>query len=193
MDTSKLLNRVKGIIINPVKEWDLIIADNSDKNTIIKEYALPLIILISISTLIGSFGSPKFLAPSISYSVISAFVTMIVSIGSIYLSAYIINEIAPNFGISKNIENSFKLVIYSSTPAYIASIVANLHWTLSFLNIFGIYSVYLFWLGASQVLKISEDKKIGFVILSFIVLLVIYLVLAVLIGGIVLSTVFTFK
>jgi len=191
MNTNKLISRAKGMIINPVKEWDLIIADNNDKNTIIKEFALPLIILISISTLIGSFGSPKFLAPSISYSVVSAFITMAVSIASIYLSAYIINEILPYFGISKNIENSFKLIIYSSTPAYIASIIANLHWTLSFLSILGVYSVYLFWLGASQVLYIKEEKKVGFVILSFIILLLVYLILAILIGGIILSTVFT--
>ncbi len=193
MNINILINRVKGIIINPIKEWEIIRTENTDKNTIIKEFALPLIILISISTLIGSFGSPKFLNPSISYSVVSAFITLTVSIASIYISSYIINEIAPNFGIAKNIENSFKLVIYSTTPAYLASIIANFHWTLGFLNILGVYSVYLFWLGASQILNIQEDKKVGFVLLSFLILLIVYLVLAILIGGIILSTAFTFK
>ena len=193
MDINILTNRVKSIIVNPVKEWEIIRIENTNKNKIVKEYALPLIILISISTLIGSFGSPKFLAPSISYSIVSAFITLSVSIISIYISSYIINEIAPNFGASKNIENSFKLVVYSSTPAYLASIIANLHWTLGFLNILGVYSVYLFWLGSSQILNIGEDKKVGFVILSFVILLIVYLVLAVLIGGIILSTAFTLK
>ncbi len=193
MDVNKIINRAKGLIINPAKEWDIINNENIDKTKIIKEYALPLIILASISTLIGSFGSPKFLSPSISYSVISAFVTLAVSVVSIYISSYIINEIAPNFGLQKDLNKSFKLVIYSSTPAYLASIIANLHWTLGFLNILGVYSVYLFWLGSSQILNIQEDKKVGFVILSFVVLLVVYLVLAVLLGGIILSTAFTFK
>ena len=193
MNINILINRVKGIIVNPTKEWEIIRTENIDKNKIIKEYALPLIILITISTLIGSLGSPKFLAPSFSYSVVSAFITFTVSIISIYISSYIINEIGASFGVTKNIENSFKLIIYSSTPAYIASIIANFHWTLSFINILGVYSVYLFWLGSSQILNIHEDKKVGFVILSFLILLIVYLILAVLIGGIILSTAFTFK
>lgn len=193
MNTNKLINRIKGIITNPINEWDIIVSENSNKQLIIKEYALPLIILISISTLIGSFGSPKFLAPSISYSVISAFIAMSVTIGAIYLSAYTLNEVLPHFGISKNLENSFKIIIYSSTPAYVASIIANLHWKLGFLNIFGLYAIYLFWLGSEKLLKINKEKRIGFVIISFLIILLTYIVLEIIIGGVILSTLFTYR
>lgn len=193
MDLNKLISRTKGMIINPVKEWDNIIAENNDKNTIIKEFALPLIILVAIATLIGGLSSPRLFAPSVSYSVANAIISLIVSLGAIYIASYVINELSVSFGAEKNLENAFKLVIYSSTPAYLASIVANLHWTLGFVNIFALYSIYLFWLGASQVIKISEEKKIGYVIVSFLILLISYLVLALVLGGVILSSIFTFR
>jgi hypothetical protein len=193
MDLNLLISRVKNIIISPKTEWDAINNEKIENNSMVINYILPFVLLIAITTLIGGFLSPRIFGFSISYSLIHAVISLIVGIGSVYLSAYIINELATSFGTEKNLNNAFKLVVYSSTPALLASIVANLHWSLGFLNLFGLYSIYLFWLGIEQVMKTPEDKKIGYVIISFLILFGIYLVLGFIFAGLILSSLFTFN
>lgn len=193
MDFNKLIERAKGIIISPATEWEKINTETDDNNSIVINFAVPLITLAAITTLIGSMFFNKQFSPSISYSIVSAIITFGISIGSIYLSALIINEIAPSFGTTKNLNNMFKLVVYSSTPAYLAAIIANLHVSLGLIGLFGLYSVYLFWLGVSQIIKVPEEKKVGFVIVSFLALLGVYLILALLVGSVILGTLSTFK
>ena len=53
MDFHAIFNRAKNIIVNPLKEWHLIKDETSEKNELIRNYAIPLISLCAIASIIG--------------------------------------------------------------------------------------------------------------------------------------------
>jgi ABC-type multidrug transport system permease subunit len=158
MDFKFITNRAKNI------------NETSDKNEVINKYALPLIILGAVSKFIGQIFY------SFHNALMSAVIVFVTGFAVMYISAFVINELAPSFGSRKDINAAFKLVVYSSTASYIAAIIANLHISLVFVGLFGLYSIYLIWVGITPIMKTPENKKIGYVVVYVLLLLVISIV-----------------
>ncbi|MCK4661874.1 MAG: YIP1 family protein [Bacteroidales bacterium] len=179
MDFNFIIERAKKIIINPEQEWQVIKSEETDKNEIIKNYFLPFLIAIVVASFIGKllFGTYGF-SSGIVYSLVSAIFVLIIQFAGMYISALVINELAPSFDSKKNINAAFKLVIYSSTASYIASILSGLLSPLSVLfMLLGLYSIYLFWLGITPMMETPENKKVGYVIVSVLIMIAISFVL----------------
>jgi hypothetical protein len=188
MDFNAIFTRIKNIIVKPADEWEVIKGEPSDKNTILKNYALPLIILVAIAEFLGGLIFTRY-GLSIGYVVAQAIVSFIVVFLGIYISAIVINELASSFGSKKDTNAAFKLVIYSFTPVFIAQTVANLIPPLSFVVIFGLYSIYLIWLGLGSLMETPEDKKVIYVVVSAIIIFAVYVLLMFILGAI-LTTIF---
>ena len=170
MDFNFIIKRATNIIVKPADEWQVIKNEASDKKQVIMNYALPVIAVVAIASLIGGFIFTRF---SVSYQVLSALIAFIVPFAGMYISAIVINELAPSFGSKKDINAAFKLVIYSFTASFLASIVTGLIPPLFFVGIFGLYSIYLLWLGITPMMETPEDKKVGYVIVSALIIIVI--------------------
>lgn len=185
MDFNKIYNRAKNIIAKPVDEWQIIKTETDDKKEVILNYALPLMVLIAIASLVGSSITKLSLGFSFLSVLVTAIIVFVVQLLVMVLSAYIINELAPSFGSKKNINAAFKLVIYSSTASYVASILSGLIPMLSVLfAIFGLYSIYLFWTGLTPMMETPENKKVGYIIVSFLIIIAITLILGAFFGAI---------
>jgi len=188
MDFNAIFTRAKNILIQPATEWEVVKGETSDKNTVLKDYALPLIILVAIASFLGGLIFTRF-GLSIGYVVTRAVIAFIVAFLGIYISAIVINELASSFGSKKDINAAFKLVIYSFTPVFIAQIVANLIPPLFFVSIFGLYMIYLLWMGLGSLMETPEDKKVGYVVVSALLIFVIYALLTFFLG-LILTTIF---
>jgi hypothetical protein len=180
MDFNVIFTRAKNILLQPATEWEVIKGETSDKNAVLKDYALPLIILVAIASFLGGLIFTRF--GFIGYVVAEAVGDFIVAFLGIYISAIVINELASSFGSKKDINAAFKLVIYSFTPVFIAQIVANLIPPLFFVAIFGLYMIYLLWIGLGSLMETPEDKKVGYVIVSALLIFVIYILLTFFLG-----------
>jgi len=188
MDFHAIFNRAKNIIVNPLEEWHLIKDETSEKNELIRNYAIPLISLCAIASIIGNVIFSFHYGFSIAYVIITAIIVFIVAFFGMYISAIIINELAPGFNSKQDINSAFKLVIYSYTAFYIAYAIANLFPPLSFISILGLYGFYLLWTGATPILNTPEDKKAGFVIVSALIIIIV--IIPILILGAVLTSLF---
>ncbi|MDA3781091.1 MAG: Yip1 family protein [Bacteroidales bacterium] len=186
MDFNSLINKVKDVIINPAQAWEDIKFDTEDKKEPLLKFAIPLIILGSFSTFIGSasFG----LGHSAYIGFMSAIAYFISCIAGIYISAIVINELAMNFGSEKNLDKAFKLVIYSSSASFLATIVSSLHPMLSFVGLFALYSIYIFWLGVKPMMNTPEDKKLSFVVISALIIIAVIFLLNLIFTSILISS-----
>jgi hypothetical protein len=184
MNVSAFFNRAKNLIVNPQLEWIRIESETTPKKEITKRYVIPFIILIAICSAIGS-SLLSLQTYSVSIILTKVIVSSLLFIGGVYLSALIINELTTSFAVQKNTAGTFKLVSYSFTSFFIASCLVSLLPHLPILIILGLHSVYLFWLGATPVLKISETGRVGFVIVSFLIIIGIYAILSLIVGAIV--------
>lgn len=189
MNFGLIYNRVINLIINPKSEWENIKLENISKKDAVKKYAIPLILLLTISTFLGNLFYTSRLTIHPLYPLISAAAMFVIVYVGTYLSAVLINELTSSFNSKKNLNATFTLVIHSLTAFFIfTSLAYVLPEPFYEVRYFGIYSLYLFWLGSSSLLETPVDNKVGFTFVSTLIILGIYAVLTMvfsrIIGGI---------
>jgi hypothetical protein len=188
MNFKALFNRVINVIVKPVDEWQLIKGENSTKNEVIMQYALPLTLLVALASLLGGLLFTKsMLQLSFMHVLLSSVVAFIVTFVGMYISAFVVNELAPSFGTVKDLDKVFCLVVYSFIPMWVAGMITGLIPKLWILSLFGFYGIYVMWLGAPVITETPDDKKAGFVVVSVLIILGIYIVLSLILAAIISS------
>ena len=187
MNLNFVINRAKNLIVNPKAEWIIIHDESKTKNAIVKEYALPMIIIMSLCSFFGSL----MMSGSFAGAILMGTVLFVFSFVGIYVSAYIINELTTSFNSKKDIHTTFKLVVYSFTAYFITSSITLLWPPLILLSAFGLYSIFLFWEGTTILLHTPEDNKVGFVAVSSLIIIGVFAILNYMMDGIRLSVVMT--
>ncbi|MEJ7823743.1 MAG: Yip1 family protein, partial [Chitinophagaceae bacterium] len=115
-----------------------------------------------------------------------AVIAFIAVLLSFYLTALIVDMLAPSFNSEKNMGKSAQLVAYSGTPSYIGGF-------LSFIPVIGLlisiaawaYGIYLMYLGIGPLKKTPEDKKVVYLIVAFIILIASYFIITAIMGAII--------
>jgi hypothetical protein len=157
-------------------------------HSLLMKYVIPLAFVPAIAIFIGygliGVDVGLFRMGGISWGLVMAIDSFVASIIGYYLCTYIIDALAPSFDSEKNIGKSAQLVAYSYTAAWVAGIFSILP-ALAILGILGLYGIYLFYLGIPVMKKTPEDKRIAYMIVSAIVLIVVGLVLNLIIRRIV--------
>ena len=181
-----LLNHVIGIIIKPKHEWEVIKGESISTNQLFTGYVAILALIPVIANFIGScFIGVKladFMGSSFSYKVpivnglIYAVISYVMAFVGVYVSAFIINALAPKFESTQNMNNALKLVAFSYTPIWIAGVSGILLQTLRFLDIFGLYSLYLIYLGIEPMMDTSYANRTFYLLIVLLVLIVVYVV-----------------
>lgn len=179
MDFGLIYKRVINLIINPKSEWENIKLENISKKDAVKKYAIPLVLLLTVSTFLGNLFYTSRLTIHPLYPLISAAAMFVIVYAGTYLSAILINELTSSFNSKKNLNATFTLVIHSLTAFFIfTSLAYVLPEPFYEVRYFGIYSLYLFWLGSSSLLETPVDNKVGFTFVSTLIILGIYAVLS---------------
>jgi hypothetical protein len=185
-----LIERVKNILVTPKTEWEVINGETATPMSLLTSYVLPLAIVASLGTILkfllfsgmaGGFG--------MKYIIASAVIAFIASILAFYLTAIIVDMLAPSFGSEKDLNKSAQLVAYSGTPSYVGgllSFIPIIGWLIS-LAAWG-YGIYLMYLGIGPLKKTPEDKKVIYMIVAFAIMIAIYFVIAAILGAIVLTS-----
>ena len=170
-----LINRAKSILLTPKTEWSLIESEQTDVKTLTTNYMLPLALIPAIAGFIG-FGLIEqnvlgFHIGSAGYGLRYAIVNLVSTIGGAFLTAYIIDLLAPSFGSEKNFLQSFKLVVYSYTPMMVAGILLIIPSLSILATLAGLYGLYLLYIGLQPLKKTPEDKKTSYFVVSLIVVI----------------------
>jgi hypothetical protein len=175
-----LIDRVKNIIMRPRLEWPVIDAEPSTIAGIYRSYVVILAAIPPLASAIGQlvFGW-RFLGivyrPSPAHVIVQAVVSYLLSLASVYLLALIIEALAPTFGGTKDRVAAFKVAAYGATASWLAGIFGIIP-NLSFLAIVGLYSLYLYFTGLPVLMKVSEDKAIGYVLAVIVAAIVLFFV-----------------
>lgn len=178
-----LIERVKNILITPKTEWDVINGETATPQSLLMSYVLPLSLVAAVGSLLKGFLFAGLL--SLKFFIITAVIAFIASIIAYYITVIIVDMLAPSFGSEKNMGKSAQLVAYSGTPSYIGGL-------LSFIPVIGwivsiaawVYGVYLMYLGIGPLKKTPEDKKVVYMIVAFLIMIVLYFILVAILGAI---------
>ena len=172
-----LVDRAKNIILKPKDEWTVIDQETTSVSTLIATYLFPLALIPAIAAFIG-YGvvGVAFFGPVLSWGVKQAIVSFITTIVGVYISAYIIDMLAPNFGSTKDFGKAFQLVVYSYTPVMLAGAFQAIP-VLGLLGIVGLYGLYLLYIGVKPMMKTPDDKVTSYFVVSLLVIIAVYFVL----------------
>ncbi|MGE5348145.1 MAG: YIP1 family protein [Actinomycetota bacterium] len=176
MDFRFLYHRTKYFIINPGKAWDVVHRENRPMQFVRGSFFLPLIILVTISAFLGSmFFINTTLKPM--YSVLAAVNTFLFLYLGVYASAFAVREIMRAMDLGHDFLVAFKLVAYSMAPIFLSLTVSRLLESLLFINVLGLYGLYIFWIGMEVMVNPPDHKKLPMIIATVVSMLIIFFVL----------------
>ena len=176
-----ITERVKNILITPKTEWEVIKAENTNLQVLFVSYVLPLSLLAAAGVFLHGLIFPG--VSGLKFFIVSAIITFVANAVSFFLSSYIIDALAGSFNSEKAINKSAQLVAYSSTPSYIASLLSFVPGIGTLISIAGmIYGIYLMYLGIGPLKKTSEEQKVAYMVVAYLVIIAIYFVIAAAIG-----------
>ena len=182
-----LVDRVKNILVTPKTEWPRIDAEPASIASIYTGYVLILAAIGPVAMLIGQqvFGIGAFgytWKPSIGSSVATAVLSYILSLVAVYVSALVINALAPTFGGTQDQVKAFKVAAYASTAGWLAGIFGIIP-MLAWLALIGaLYGLYLLYVGLPILMRVTQDKAIGYIVVVIVVNIVLYFVIAMLVA-----------
>ena len=175
MDYRFLLYGIKNILLNPSKYWETIHSENTHLKLIRNSFLLPLIILVSIALITGSliFFNTEL---SIVYSILLGIRIFLVLTATTYVTSYILGEITYPLDLGRDFNISFRLIVYSLTPFLLCQVVSSVFESLLFVNLVGLYGLYIFWTGAEVMLKPPEHKRMPMLIATTVVLIGVFVI-----------------
>src|SRR5581483_3592701 len=175
------ISNAKEIVLHQNAEWSRVMAEESERQNLLRygimlltavyvvHFVLSLLFLNSISSLV-TFSS--------TYVVSSILIQFALSIASLYITPAILAAIAPSFGGKNDGLAALKFYVFAATPAWLGTSVSAipvLGWLAALAG--GIFSIYLLWQHVSEAMSIPAEKKIGYVVVSILVLAAIYIVI----------------
>jgi hypothetical protein len=185
---SSLIERVKNILLQPKAEWPRIDAEPATIGGIYTSYVMILAAIGPVFGLIGGqlVGVMGF-KPPLQFSIASAVCGYILSLVAVYISALVIDTLAPNFGGTKDMVKAFKVAAYSSTAAWVAGVFQIIPMLGILVLVAAIYGLYILYLGLPQLMRVSQDKAVGYVVVVILVQVVLYFLVAWIVGVLILS------
>jgi hypothetical protein len=166
------LVRAKAILVDPAAAWRGIEKDIGDPAYLLSRYAAVLALIPALSSFIGAaligVATPAGASRvELIDGLFGAVFSYAASFAIVLLLGLIIDLSAPLFGGRRNFEAAFKLAVYSFTPLWLAGLFLLLP-GLRFLLLTGAYGIYLFWLGAPRLAKVSERHAVNFTVVIVI-------------------------
>ena len=187
-----LIDRAKNMIVSPKTEWEVVAAEEPDVAGIITGYVLPLAGIAAVAAFIG-YGLVGMPVPffgvvrGIGMGVTHAVQLLIVAVVSCLATAWVVDLLAPSFGSEKNFGRSVQLIAYMYTPSWIGGILM-IYPPLGIIgSLFGLYGIYLMYLGLPVIMKTPSDKVVVYMIVVAVILILFYVILGAILGALFLA------
>lgn len=178
-----LVARVQNILMKPAAEWDVIDGEPATVGGLYTGYACILAAIPAIASVIGSFFLLHYGALLL---VVSLVLSYVLSLVGIFVIALIIDALAPSFGAQKSQIQALKLVVYSYTASWVAGIALIIPVLGGLIALVGwVYTLYILYLGLPKLMKSPADKTVGYFVVSLVVAIVVYGLIAIIAGMII--------
>jgi hypothetical protein len=178
----KLINLAKQFILSPKEAWESVKDDTSTAQQHVTSYVFPLALIPAIATFIGvgiiGYSVMGFRIHSMELGISQAVISLVSTLLGVFISGFVIHKLAPSFQTEVSLDKAVKLVGFSYTAALVAGIF-NLYMPLAILaGIAGLYSLYVLFVGFKPMTNVSEEKSVGYFVVSLVVIILVYFVLA---------------
>ena len=173
------LDRIVRIVIRPHKEWDVVARESTSVDALLRRYILPLSLLAPISTSIGmrvfdsAWDNDSGFRVPMQDMFAAAATTLFASIASVFVLAGIFVLLAPFYGSTRDYRIALQVATYGAVPVFLAGATLVLP-VMALVALIGfMHTLYLYCLGARQVLEVKRNEQAEFVGISMLILSVV--------------------
>ncbi len=163
-----IVGRAWNIIVHPIAEWRAIDDEPSTPAEILKGYVAILAAIPAVCGFIGgSIVGVGFYRVPFFLGLASAILHYVLTLAAVFVLAFVINAVAPMCGGTRNFSRAFKIAAYAPTPLWVAGVFA-LAPALAVFMILGVYSAYLFFVGAPLLMRTRVDSSVAYVLVVLV-------------------------
>lgn len=150
------------VIKNPIQFWRDHQFTEEHYSRLLKSLVFPLLALVLVSVFLGGYFRGDYFSAGMSllWVIREVILLAILYFGGIFIT----RELVLYFGYDVKISVLQKLVCYSLIPHLVVSIVTGLLPFFFFLDAFGIYGLYVFWLGGRKLLPFPKELRDKYII-----------------------------
>lgn len=177
---SEMTGKIKEIVISPKTFWKLQKEKDEDLSIVLASYFFPLLLIVVVVVFLGEFlRSAHFYVVFALLKALREFALFTISFFTI---VYFSNTLLKSFGGEKSIKRVQQLIAYSFTPFLLVSLVTGLFPFLYAIDVLGLYSLYIFWIGGKELLTLPEQKQDSYLLLTAVVSFLIFSLLSIILS-----------
>ncbi len=171
-----LIGRMKGLIINPQKEWEAIFTERKSINEVLAHFTFPLLGFYTLTLFLAYLLSHQEL--DFAAALKEAIFTFSSSFFGLYVSYFVLVKLKPILGQEVKKEKMFQLIAYASGITYLTgSVIALVPETIIIASIINLYVIYLVWVASGLTRIGSQDGRIWLSVVSSLLILTIPLLI----------------
>jgi Yip1 domain/zinc-ribbon domain len=177
---SRLIERVKAILLTPATEWPVIEREATSAVDIYKGYVAPLAAIGAVASFIGLslVGIGGFFRVGLMAGLLHTVVAYLLTFVVVFVVALLVDTLAPTFGGQRDSLRALKVTAYSYTPAWVAAVL-NIVPALAVLGLIAaLYGLYLLYLGLPVLMRNPPDKSLAYTVVVVLCAIVIGAVFA---------------
>lgn len=154
----------------PGRTWARLAKWEDKKDDYLSRFVYPLIGMMSLAAFLGVLFTRKEF--DIQIALKDSIRVLIQFAGGFYLASVLLREVMERyFHIDLSFKQCQRFVAYASCITYALQIVLTLIPEFFFLQIFGLYAIYIIYEGAEVFMQIQEATRMKFMIIASIVIL----------------------
>lgn len=182
IDTNLIAGRVKNILMEPNHEWDVINREQMTVAQVYTRYLLAIAAVPALAHFVGEIVSIYSTLPIAQIPIgISKAVGMVALyyalwLGSVYVTAFLINQLAPTFRSTPNLANAVKLSGFAWVAVWATGILLVVPILRQLLVLALFYAIYILHLGLPKLMGTPHDKAIPFTIVIAIGMFLLFII-----------------
>ncbi len=174
-----LVDRARNMIVRPAFEWPVVSVEPATPASLYTSYIIPLAAIGPICAFVSNFVFLHHLVLGLVTGVLS----FVLELAYVFVAAIIAQSLAPSFGGVSDRMAALKWIAYSYTPRWIAgfALLIPLVGALVVL-VASLYSLYVLYLGAVPMMRVPQEKAVGYVVVDVLVLIVLGFLIGIVVG-----------
>jgi hypothetical protein len=173
---TEMIERIKGIILFPAKEWAKISKEDTNLLKLLITWVLPLLGITLVASMIGNTLASF---SNLSIGIAEGIALVIFALAVLCVMAFIACILAPIFGGGGGFCRAFTLVAYAMTPAWLAGVFYVIpNFGAPIVLLVTLYSFYIMYLGITPMMSVSKSKALVYLIILVIAYAVVFVVLS---------------
>lgn len=185
MAMETMTSRVKGMLLEPRATWKEIDGEFTKPGEIWSKYVIPLAAIGPIASAVGMLVFGQRIAftsltntVTLTTAIEQAIARYVIALLVVFIVSRVISLLAPGFGGQRNDVQGLKVAAYASTAAWIGGIFTLIPALYLVSLLFSVYSLVLLYVGLPILMKVPQDRAMGYTAVVIIVCIVVFLLAA---------------